>query len=141
VESDRRSSHHCTKSEHDVQSRTEISQHLGNASYAMQQTVPGITTERKDELQSALASIRFSFEFDSKENDESEIQFEKLNEPRISTLRGITIDGIIANVNAWDSIRFNIEFGSNEMNETDLHRKKHDRSRISMSRGITIVFE
>jgi hypothetical protein len=36
--------------------------------------------------------MRFNREFDSNEMDESDSQYEKQNEPRISTLLGIIID-------------------------------------------------
>jgi hypothetical protein len=46
-------------------------------------------------LQNASDSIRFNLESDSieiDESDESDLQSEKQHEPRISTVRGITID-------------------------------------------------
>jgi hypothetical protein len=58
----------------------------------MKQTVDGITTERIDVPLNARASIRFNLESNSNEIDESNIHFEKHDEQRISTLRGISID-------------------------------------------------
>jgi hypothetical protein len=45
-----------------------------------------------DEYENARDSIRGNPEYDSKEIDESDLQAEKHDEPRISTPRGITID-------------------------------------------------
>jgi hypothetical protein len=70
--------------------------------------------------------------------DESDIQFSKDDDPRISTFRGISIDRSDEYENANDSIRFNRESDSNEMDESDLHDEKHDDPRISTFRGISI---
>jgi hypothetical protein len=43
-------------------------------------------------LENADDSIRVNREFDSNEINVSDLQLEKQNKPRISTLRGITID-------------------------------------------------
>jgi hypothetical protein len=48
--------------------------------------------DESDDLQNASPSIRVKCESDSNVIDESELQFEKHSEPRISTLRGIMID-------------------------------------------------
>jgi hypothetical protein len=45
-----------------------------------------------DEYENASDSIRVNREFDSNEIDVSDSQYEKHDEPRISTPRGITID-------------------------------------------------
>jgi hypothetical protein len=59
---------------------------------SMNRTVRGITIDRSDESENANDSIRVNREFDSNEIDESDLQFEKHFEQRISTLDGITID-------------------------------------------------
>jgi hypothetical protein len=45
-----------------------------------------------DDDENALDSIRFNREFDSNEIDESDLQSAKHDDPRISTLHGISID-------------------------------------------------
>jgi hypothetical protein len=45
-----------------------------------------------DEYENAFNSIRVNREFDSNEIDESDLQFEKQFDPRISTFLGIKID-------------------------------------------------
>jgi hypothetical protein len=61
------------------------------ASCATNKTVEGSTVGR-GQKQNAPDSIRFNRECDSNEIDVSESHLEKHDEPRISTLRGITID-------------------------------------------------
>jgi hypothetical protein len=51
-----------------------------------------MTIDSRDEYDSADDSIRVKSEFDSNEIDESDSQFEKHFEPRISTFLGIKID-------------------------------------------------
>jgi hypothetical protein len=51
--------------------------------------------------------------------DESDLQYEKYDEPRISTQLGIIIDLSDDPENASDSIRTNRGFDSNEMDESD----------------------
>jgi hypothetical protein len=63
---------------------------------------------------------------------------EKHDDPRISTLLGITIDSSDENENAEDSIRVNRDFDSNEIDLRNLHFKKKDDPRISTLHGITI---
>jgi hypothetical protein len=75
---------------------------------------------------------------DSNEIDESDLQDEKHDEQRISTLDGITIDLSDANKNADDSIRANREFDSNDIDENDSQNEKHSEQRISTFDGITI---
>jgi hypothetical protein len=70
--------------------------------------------------------------------DESDLQYEKQDEQRISTLHGNTIDLIDEFENAFDKIRSNREFDSNEMDESDLQYEKHDEPRSSISEGIVI---
>jgi hypothetical protein len=70
--------------------------------------------------------------------DKSDLHSRKHDEPRISTVLGITIDGSDEYENASDSIRINREFNSNEMDESDLHDRKHNEPRVSTLLGITI---
>jgi hypothetical protein len=77
-------------------------------------------------------------ESDSIEIDESEPQYEKQYEPRISTLREITIDFSEDSENALDSIRFNMESEAIEIDERDRQPVKQLEQRISTLRGITI---
>jgi hypothetical protein len=63
---------------------------------------------------------------------------QKHDEPRISTLFGITIDSSDEDENAEDSIRVNRELDLNEIDVSDLHEEKHDEPRISTLFGITI---
>jgi hypothetical protein len=72
-----------------------------------------------DDSENADDSIRVNREFDSNEIDKSDLQFEKHDEQRISTLDGITIDLSDKYENTFDSIRVNYEFDSNEINESD----------------------
>jgi hypothetical protein len=51
-----------------------------------------ISIDLRDENEKALDSICFNREFDSNEIDESDAQYEKHDDPRISTLHGISID-------------------------------------------------
>jgi hypothetical protein len=64
--------------------------------------------------------------------EESDSQYEKHDDSRISTFRGISIERSDENENAFDSIRFNREFDSNEIDESDLQNEKHDDPRISI---------
>jgi hypothetical protein len=68
--------------------------------------------------------------------DESDLQFEKHSEPRISTFLGIKIDSSDDFENADDSIRFNCEFDSNVIDESDLQNEKQCEPRISISAGM-----
>jgi DNA-dependent RNA polymerase auxiliary subunit epsilon len=86
----------------------------------------------------ARDSIRFNCEFDSNVIDESELQYEKQDELRISTFRGIMIDLSDDDENANDSIRFNCEFDSNVIDESDSQYEKHFEQSISTSFRITI---
>jgi hypothetical protein len=58
-------------------------------------------------------------EFDSNVIDESDLQFKKQFEPRISTFFGIKIYSSDENENAKDSIRVKCEFDSNEIDESE----------------------
>jgi hypothetical protein len=49
----------------------------------------------------------------------SDVHSEKHDDPRISTLHGITIDSSDEDENAEDSIRTNREFDSNEIDVSD----------------------
>jgi hypothetical protein len=63
-----------------------------NAEPSMNRTFRGITIDRSDENENAPHSIRIKAEFDSNVTDESASQYEKQNDPRISTFLGIKID-------------------------------------------------
>jgi hypothetical protein len=52
----------------------------------------GISIDSRDDSENADDSIRFNREFDSNEIDESDPQPAKHDDPRISTLHGISID-------------------------------------------------
>jgi hypothetical protein len=81
--------------------------------------------------------MRFSRELFSNEIDESDRQFEKHDEQRISTFRGIVIDLGAEPKNAFDSMRFSRESLFNETDESDRQFEKHDEQRISTLKGIT----
>jgi hypothetical protein len=68
---------------------------------------------------------------DSNEIDESDLQHEKHDEQRISTLDGIIIDSSDDFEKAYDLIRVNRELDSNEIDESDSQYEKHDKQRIS----------
>jgi hypothetical protein len=70
--------------------------------------------------------------------DESDSQYEKQDNPRISTLFGIKIDSSDDDLNASDSIRIKCEFDSNVINESRSHSEKQDDPRISTLFGIKI---
>jgi hypothetical protein len=80
----------------------------------------------------AVDSMRFSCESFSNEIDESDSQFEKQNEQRISTHRRIVIDLRPEEKNAFDSMRFSRESFSNEIDESDMQYEKHNEQRISI---------
>jgi hypothetical protein len=58
----------------------------------MNWTVRGITIDWSGEWENANDSIRVNREFDSNLIDESDLQYEKHSDPRISTFLGIKID-------------------------------------------------
>jgi hypothetical protein len=68
--------------------------------------------------------------------DESDLQREKEDEPRISTFFGIKIDCSDESRNAPDSICVKREFDSNAIDESDSHTKKQFDPRISTFLGI-----
>jgi hypothetical protein len=70
--------------------------------------------------------MHFSRESFSNEIDESDPQFTKQNEQRISTFRGIVIDLRAESWNACDSMCFSRESFSNEIDESDSQSEKHD---------------
>jgi hypothetical protein len=70
--------------------------------------------------------------------NESDYQFEKQFDPRISTLLGIKIDSSDEDENAPDSIRVRHEFDSNVIDESDSQFEKHFDPRISTFLGIKI---
>jgi hypothetical protein len=63
--------------------------------------------------------------------DESDSQFPKHFDLRISTFLGIKIDRSDEFQNASDSICVKCEFDSNEIDESDLQSEKHRDPRIS----------
>jgi hypothetical protein len=65
---------------------------VSTASDATNNIVEGIKTLCSDESENVSDSIRVNREFDSNEIDESDVQYEKHEEQRISTLLGIKID-------------------------------------------------
>jgi hypothetical protein len=67
---------------------------------------------------------------DSNEIDERELQYEKHDDPRMSTFRGISIDSSNKDENIFESIRVSREFDSNEIDEIDSQPEKHDDPRI-----------
>jgi hypothetical protein len=69
------------------------------------------------ERENALDSIRFNNDGDLNEIVESDAQFEKLSDPRISTGHGIVMDSSFDHENALDSIRFNDDGDSNEIDD------------------------
>jgi hypothetical protein len=70
--------------------------------------------------------------------DESNSQFEKHPDPRISTFLGIMIDWSNDRENASDSIRVKHEFDSNVIDENDSQYEKQFAPRISTLLGIKI---
>jgi glucan biosynthesis protein len=98
----------------------------------MNKIVEGATIEEWNHW-SKRVSIRFNCEFDSNEMNNGRRHPQKIDEPRISTFRGISIDSSDEYENAYDSIRINFEFDSNEIDESDLQNEKHDDPRILIS--------
>jgi hypothetical protein len=70
--------------------------------------------------------------------DESDRQFEKHFDSRISTFLGIKIDSSDELKNAFDSIRAKCEFDSNVIDESEEQDEKHLHPRISTFLGIKI---
>jgi hypothetical protein len=95
----------------------------------------GIIIDWSDEDENASDSICVNREFNWNEIDENDLQHEKQNEQRISTLDGITIDWHVEYENVDDSIRVNREFDSRAMNESDLQHEKQPEQLISRWRG------
>jgi hypothetical protein len=111
---------------------------MSNASDAINNIVGGIKIDLSDEYENRFDSIRVKCEFDSNVIDESNLQFEKQFDSRISTFLGIKIDSSDENENASDSIRLNRESDSNVIDESDLQFEKHSDPRISTFLGIKI---
>jgi hypothetical protein len=82
--------------------------------------------------------MRLSRESFSNEIDESEWQYEKHEEQRISTSQGIVIDLKPEPENESDSMRLSRESFSNEIDESEWQFKKHEEQRISVFWGIVI---
>jgi hypothetical protein len=70
--------------------------------------------------------------------DESDLQFKKHFDSRISTFLGIKIDSSDEDKSASDSIRVKCAFDSNVIDECDLHLEKRFDRRISTLFGIKI---
>jgi hypothetical protein len=79
----------------------------------------GIKIVRSDDSENALDSIRVNCEFDSNVIDESDLQFEKQLDPRISTFLGIKIDSNDDLENASDSIRVKCESDSHKIDKNE----------------------
>jgi hypothetical protein len=65
---------------------------MSTASEAINNIAEGIKMDVRNEDENASDSIRVNREFDSNEIDESDLQYEKHFDPKISTLLGINID-------------------------------------------------
>jgi hypothetical protein len=99
-----------------------------NAEPSMNRTFRRITIDWSDEDENvdvnANDSIRVNCEFDLNVINESDLQYEKQFDPRISTLLGTKIDWSDddenADVNANDSVRVNCAFDSIVIDESDL---------------------
>jgi hypothetical protein len=75
-------------------------------------------------------------DFDSSENDENDLQYEKHGDLRISTLWGISIDSSDEFENADRSIRFNREFDSKDRSSNALHPSKLFVENLVIESGI-----
>jgi hypothetical protein len=64
------------------------------------------------------------------------LQYEKHDDPRISTWHGIEIDSSFEWENAFDSIRFSDDGDSNEIEKSELELENVDGEKISMAHGI-----
>jgi hypothetical protein len=95
-----------------------------NAEPSINWTFRGITIDESDDFENASESIRVNREPDSNVIDESDSQYQKHFEQRISTFRGITIDESDDFENASDSIRVNRESDSNVIDESDTQFEK-----------------
>jgi hypothetical protein len=63
-----------------------------NAESSINRTCRGISIDLSDEYENANDSIRFNRKFDSNAIGEIDSQDEKLDDPRILTFRGMSID-------------------------------------------------
>jgi hypothetical protein len=68
--------------------------------------------------------------------DESDWQYQKHDEQRIATFRGIIIDWSDDDENADDSIRVNLESDSNVIDENDRRTVRSAKVTLSSDRGI-----
>jgi hypothetical protein len=107
---------HRTYSGKELPSARESWSGFEQASQAMNKTVEGILMGKCNSL-NAWASMRLSCKLGSNEIGEYDIQYKKHDDPRISTLRGISIESSDDRRNAFDSIRINRESDSKEMDE------------------------
>jgi hypothetical protein len=95
-----------------------------------------MTIDSSVEFENAFDSIRFNDDGDSNEIDESDSQYKKHDEQRISIEHGITIDCRPECENASDSIRFNDDGDSNGIVERDFQPKKQDDPIILIKFGM-----
>jgi hypothetical protein len=86
------SRNHRSNSETQSPSTSLICEAISTASDAINNIVEGINMDLSEDLENASDSIRVKCEFDSNVIDESDLQYAKHFDPRISTLRGIKID-------------------------------------------------
>jgi hypothetical protein len=93
---------------------------------------------QSDDLQNANDSIRVKCEFDSNVIDESDSQYEKQFDPRISTFIGIKIDRSDEHENASDSFRVKCQFDSNEIDKSNLQNEEQFDPTISIFIPISI---
>jgi hypothetical protein len=118
--------------------KTDFSGIGSNAEPSTNSTFRGITIDSRFENENADDSIRFNDDGDSNEIDENCPQYEKHDDPRISTEHGIKMDSRFENKNADDSMHFNDDGDSNEIDESDSQDEKHDDPTISTEHGIKI---
>jgi hypothetical protein len=78
-----------------------------------------MTIDSIDEDENASDSIRANLDPDSNKTEENDLQAEKHDEPRISTLRGTMIDRSDEYVNASDSMCLSFDSDSNEIDDSD----------------------
>jgi hypothetical protein len=98
----------------------EIEQMTGNASRAMFENCDGSATNLICVPVNTRDSMHFSCEFDSNKIDESDLQWEKQDQQRISSFHEMTIETSEEEQETEDSMRFSCEFDSNEAGQNDL---------------------
>jgi hypothetical protein len=107
-----------------------------NAEPSIKSTSRRIMIDLRVEPENAFDSMRRSCESSSNKIDESDLQFKKHDEQRISMLRGIVIDSTVEPENVFDSMSCSCESVSNEIDESDVQFEKHDEQRTSTFRRI-----